>query len=68
MREVLSDIIGEETDKLNAEKRDEAAFHPDYMINSADYSKEQLNELAKNPNVEKIGEDRYIMHKWIWKS
>ena len=40
MREVLSDIIGEETDKLNAEKRDEAAFHPDYMINSADYSKE----------------------------
>lgn len=65
MREFLSDIIGDETDKLNAEKRDEAAFHPDVVINvnSQDYSKEQIAALATDPNVEKIGEDRYLVHK-----
>ena len=65
MREFLSDIIGDETDKLNAERRDEAAFHPDVVINvsNAGYSKEQIDALKKDPNAEKIGPDSYMIHK-----
>ena len=63
MREFLSDIISDETDKLNAEKRDEAAFHPDVVINAQDYSKEQIAALAADPNVTKISGDRYMLHK-----
>ena len=63
MREFLSDIIGDETDKLNAERRDEAALHPDDVINVSEYSKDQMAALKKDPNAEKIGPDSYMIHK-----
>jgi len=40
MREFFSNLIDDETDSFNAEKRDEAAFHPDYIVsyNNDNYS------------------------------
>jgi len=42
MREMLTDLIDDETDRLNTQKRDEAAFHADYVVSKSDgkYSSE----------------------------
>jgi len=53
-REFLSDIISDETDQLNTEKRYEAEFHPDVIINSNEndpnnsYTKEQIAQLVQS--------------------
>jgi len=36
MREMLTDLIDDETDRLNTQKRDEAAFHADYIVSKSD--------------------------------
>jgi len=36
MREMLTDLIDDETDRLNYQKRDEAMFHADYVVSKSD--------------------------------
>lgn len=33
---MLTDLIDDETDRLNTQKRDEAAFHADYVVSGSD--------------------------------
>lgn len=66
-REVLSDIISDETDALNTEKRYEAEFHPDVVVNVGSpgdqYSKENMDQLVQQGKAEKITNDKYMLFK-----
>lgn len=64
MREMLTDLIDDETDRLNTQKRDEAAFHADYIVSkdNGKYSPEQIDEMVKTKSATRVGDNAYMIH------
>jgi hypothetical protein len=64
MREMLTDLIDDETDRLNTQKRDEAAFHADYIVSGSDskYSPDQIKEMVATHSATKVGDNAYMIH------
>lgn len=65
MREFFSNLIDDETDDYNTEKRDEAAFHPDYIVSydNDKYSREQIDKMIKTKKATKVGDNAYMIHE-----
>ena len=64
MREMLTDLIDDETDRLNTQKRDEAAFHADYVVSkdNGKYSPEQIDEMVRTKSATRVGDNAYMIH------
>ena len=61
---MLTDLIDDETDRLNFQKRDEAAFHADYIVSGTNdkYSPEQIQEMVKANQATRVGENAWMIH------
>lgn len=61
---MLTDLIDDETDRLNTQKRDEAAFHADYIVSKSDskFSSEQIDEMVKTKSATRVGDNAYMIH------
>jgi hypothetical protein len=64
MREFFSNLIDDETDDMNTQKRDEAAFHPDYIVSydNDKYSREQIDAMLKTKDATRVGDNAFMIH------